>query len=390
MDLIKTLHRLLPLILACICCVVAERAHANGACIVNGVCTNTSAANCANLGGTFIGEGTSCNSLGCGGFGSQPCYSPHAGTGCIQPACCLAVCELDPFCCATQWDQICANLAASACGGCGTPAAGNCFVANGTPGCSDQSCCAAVCASTPFCCDVQWDQTCVLAATLLCAGCGSASPNNCFIAAETPGCGSTGCCASVCPQDPFCCTTAWDAICVQAAFTLCGNCGNAQAGSCFAVNGSVGCDNAACCAAVCAVDAFCCSTTWDTACANRANQLCASCGGVASGSCSSPNGTPACDDEACCTAVCAVDPFCCNTQWDGLCASRALTLCAGCVSSCVGDLNGDGVVDGADLGILLNAWNTSDPCADLNGSGTVNGADLGILLNFWGDCIIID
>jgi len=49
------------------------------------------------------------------------------------------------------------------------------------------------------------------------------------------------------------------------------------------------------------------------------------------------------------------------------------------------DLDGDGTVDGADLGILLNAWGPCDDCsADLNGDGVVDGADLGILLNAWG------
>ena len=48
-----------------------------------------------------------------------------------------------------------------------------------------------------------------------------------------------------------------------------------------------------------------------------------------------------------------------------------------------GDLNGDGRVDGADMGLLLLSWNTSDPVADLNGSGTVGGDDLGILLLEW-------
>ncbi|MBL9141443.1 MAG: hypothetical protein JNK53_06205 [Phycisphaerae bacterium] len=47
------------------------------------------------------------------------------------------------------------------------------------------------------------------------------------------------------------------------------------------------------------------------------------------------------------------------------------------------DLNGDGVVNGADLGILLGAWNTADPAADLNDDGVVNGADLGLLLAGW-------
>jgi len=46
------------------------------------------------------------------------------------------------------------------------------------------------------------------------------------------------------------------------------------------------------------------------------------------------------------------------------------------------DLNDDGVVDGADLGILLGAWGTA--AGDINGDGTTDGADLGILLGGWG------
>lgn len=50
----------------------------------------------------------------------------------------------------------------------------------------------------------------------------------------------------------------------------------------------------------------------------------------------------------------------------------------------VGDLNGDGRVDGADLAILLGAWGACSGCAaDLNGDGIVNGADLAILLGGW-------
>ncbi|HMN96451.1 MAG TPA: hypothetical protein PKC43_09005 [Phycisphaerales bacterium] len=53
------------------------------------------------------------------------------------------------------------------------------------------------------------------------------------------------------------------------------------------------------------------------------------------------------------------------------------------VSTCApADLNCDGMVDGADLGILLGAWGTPD--ADLNGDGQTDGADLGILLGAWG------
>lgn len=49
-----------------------------------------------------------------------------------------------------------------------------------------------------------------------------------------------------------------------------------------------------------------------------------------------------------------------------------------------GDLNGDAVVDGADLGLLLGAFGTADSTADLNDDGTVDGADLGLLLSVWG------
>lgn len=47
------------------------------------------------------------------------------------------------------------------------------------------------------------------------------------------------------------------------------------------------------------------------------------------------------------------------------------------------DLNDDGTVDGADLGLLLGAWETGDEAADLNQDGIVDGADLGLLLGAW-------
>lgn len=52
-----------------------------------------------------------------------------------------------------------------------------------------------------------------------------------------------------------------------------------------------------------------------------------------------------------------------------------------------GDLNGDGVVNAADLALLLGAWGAAGGAAgaaDLNADGTVNAADLAILLSVWG------
>lgn len=45
------------------------------------------------------------------------------------------------------------------------------------------------------------------------------------------------------------------------------------------------------------------------------------------------------------------------------------------------DLNDDGIVGGADLGILLGAW--GGPEGDLTGDGVTDGADLGALLGAW-------
>lgn len=56
-------------------------------------------------------------------------------------------------------------------------------------------------------------------------------------------------------------------------------------------------------------------------------------------------------------------------------------------TACTGDLNGDDIVDGADLAVLLGSWGPArGSVADLNEDGDVNGADLAIMLGAWGDC----
>jgi len=58
---------------------------------------------------------------------------------------------------------------------------------------------------------------------------------------------------------------------------------------------------------------------------------------------------------------------------------------AGCPGP-TADINGDGSVSGADLGLLLAGWgDCAGSCcaADLSGDGVVNGADLGLLLAAW-------
>lgn len=58
------------------------------------------------------------------------------------------------------------------------------------------------------------------------------------------------------------------------------------------------------------------------------------------------------------------------------------------VCDCAADLTNDGVINGADLGILLSQWGpvVGGTDSDINGDGVVGGADLGALLSAWGSC----
>ena len=53
---------------------------------------------------------------------------------------------------------------------------------------------------------------------------------------------------------------------------------------------------------------------------------------------------------------------------------------------CPGDYDGNGVIEGPDLTVLLGAWNTINAELDLTGDGLINGPDLTVLLGGWGAC----
>jgi hypothetical protein len=89
--------------------------------------------------------------------------------------------------------------------------------------------------------------------------------------------------------------------------------------------------------------------------------------------------------------ACCVDDTCVQTietsclgSWQG-----AGSFCddgsPGC-ESCSGDLTSDGLVDGADLNVLLGDWGQPASIADINADGLVDGGDLNILLGAWGLC----
>ena len=53
---------------------------------------------------------------------------------------------------------------------------------------------------------------------------------------------------------------------------------------------------------------------------------------------------------------------------------------------CPGDLDFDGRIDSADIGLMLGEWGASRSIADLDRNGTVDSGDLGLLLGAFGAC----
>jgi hypothetical protein len=256
------------------------------------------------------------------------------------------------------------------------PSAGGCCTPHATPGCDDANCCNAVCAIDSYCCDAEWDEVCVSEAADICGFCPPICGNGICEAGESyPSCED-------CPPPPQCPGT----------------------GGCCTPHATPGCDNASCCNAVCAIDSYCCDAEWDEVCVSEAADICGFCPPICgngiceagesypscedcpppqcpgSGSCCAPHPSGGCNDTNCCEAVCSIDSFCCDTQWDEVCVDVAGEECSICGDP---DLNGDGVVGQADLAVLLGAWGQGGP-ADLDGNGTVGAPDLAILIGSWG------
>ncbi len=95
-------------------------------------------------------------------------------------------------------------------------------------------------------------------------------------------------------------------------------------------------------------------------------------GGGGGGDCCVSNpGTTCCNDQDCCDTVCAADPYCCQTEWDQICANQAATLCPACGAggctippgatpeeeACGGDSNGG--CNGGGANQALSSLNTS-------------------------------
>lgn len=334
--------------------------HTGPACIDGGCCEQVCAllplccvlswdANCAEKAQDLC--------LDCGDPDAGPCDIVHVYPNCSDPACCDLVCDADPICCINSWDQSCVDQASAVCAAatCGSLSAGPCCNSKDTPFCWDPVVCAIVCAKDPYCCEVRWDLFCAMLADDYVEGgcpCGPLNPPSpyfgCFDTNAGPGCDEWACCDTVCRVDGFCCAVAWDIACVAVADSLCSEnfptiCGPQVdnfplAYSCQAVHATPGCEDGGCCNTVCLLDPACCDLAtglgWDAHCVDLAAKYCEECGEALTESCYVAHGTPSCSLADCCETVCATDPFCCDEEWDALCAKIALSSCADPIEQC--------------------------------------------------------
>lgn len=114
--------------------------------------------------------------------------------------------------------------------------------------------------------------------------------------------------------------------------------------ACCNTDPAAGCVDPAIEATVCAFDPYCCSTAWDGACVNEVTTVfgdncdCSLVSTTAEG-CYEPAAPPG-DEMDISDCVCAGDSYCCDTAWDSLCVSEVASL--GCNGAAI---CGNGIVD---------------------------------------------
>ena len=164
-----------------------------------------------------------------------------------------------------------------------------------------------------------------------------------------PGCDTWGIEDCVCAQDPFCCETEWDNFCVEEVEEYgCGSCDSGPSCGDGWCEGGETCGN-------CPAD-------------------CGNCGG--SGDCCEQQDGPGCGDAGIQNCVCAQDSYCCDTKWDGICATEVeefgCGVCEGSGGYCPGYTGSSNCCkpdNSCD-------WDNDNIC-DCNGTCAWDGADCG-------------
>ncbi|MGA1707571.1 MAG: dockerin type I domain-containing protein [Phycisphaerales bacterium] len=259
---------------------------------------------------------------------------------------------------------------------CGDPAAGSCCDPDplGLGFCDDADCCATVCNIDPTCCELSWDVPCANLAYQNCPKlCDAQDNDDCSGAAEVfAGVNSvatynatTG---SIQPPADGCTFYGQSTIFNDTWYVYESNCEGFLTFSFCQEEGG--------------------SANWDT---KMAVWTGTDCGDLV---------IAGCNDDACdpLSSQVNVEAVCGVTYWIQIGGYNGNqygsgTLAINCGGKTCGDppipgdLNGDGVVNGADLAIMLGCWGpvTSPACAaaDIDDDGVVTGADLATLLGNW-------
>jgi hypothetical protein len=248
-------------------------------------------------------DGKECGSDGCGGT----CGTCPPGLAC-SPA---GICQEPPDQCGNNWCQPgqgenCESCPED-CGPCQYE--GDCCFEHDNPGCEDPEVTACVCEMDPFCCNNYWDSVCVSEAKTQCKAWCPCTPS-----CQGKQCGGDGCGGScgTCPPGTSC-TDAGQCVPGQDS---CGNgwCQQWQGETCETCPedcGSCGCGDG-----LCAADE-------GEDCSNCPED----CGPCNEGDCCTPKQTPGCEVAEVVECVCAMDPYCCQTAWDGICVNEAQQDC---------------------------------------------------------------
>jgi hypothetical protein len=260
-----------------------------------------------------------------------------------------SVCAVDPYCCESAWDSSCVAkvLTVAQSAACGPAPCGHSTCAKGAAladGCSPVV--TSVCAVDPYCCSTEWDDSCVAEVQSVAGSeaCACSHPVSTTGAALMNGCSPVA--TSVCAEDPSCCNTGWDDLCVDKAATVASR----------LVLGSAPCSHSTCttgaaltegCSPVvtriCAVDPYCCDVEWDRLCVDEVatvaqdlecvagacgHTLCTTGGQLTSG----------CDvpplPSSCVASICAVDSYCCDVAWDRICVGEVASVCGKTCGTC--------------------------------------------------------
>ena len=199
-------------------------------------------------------DGVECGTDGCGGdcgdcpFGEycvDGTCGPNDGcaateeSGCGGCLCEACVCDFWPECCTWAWDELCVYVCEDFCDGCGLlencgdgvcgegegENCGNCpgdCLCEGDAICNDYACCIPSCDGL-MCGSDGCGGSCGSCADGVCSNGVCMSGPGCE-SSGSAGCGGCSCEACVCSMDSYCCSFAWDSICVGECIDDCGGC----------------------------------------------------------------------------------------------------------------------------------------------------------------------